>query len=160
MDKIDYIPYIRKKIGSDLCLSVGLAALIFDKDGKVLIEQRSDNGKYCIPGGSIDLNETVIDGVKREVYEETGLEISDLTLFAIFSGEKTNFHYPNGDVTQYVDLYFFAHHYDGVLKKEDEESTKIYFCSLDDLPKQEEWLPNSYRALVEYRNGRKELLID
>lgn len=160
MDKIDYIPYIRKKIGSDLCLSIGLAALIFDKEGRILIEQRSDNLKYCIPGGSIDLNETITEGVKREVYEETGLVIDDLTLFAIFSGEKTNFYYPNGDVTQYVDLYFIAHKYDGILKTSDSESAKIYFCSLDELPNKEEWLPNSYRAIIEYKNGRKELLID
>ena len=52
---VDYIPYIRKKVGHDEILSVSLAALIVNHEGKILLEKRRDNGLYSLPGGSIDL---------------------------------------------------------------------------------------------------------
>ena len=89
---IDYIPYLRKKIGHDKCLSVGLTAMVFNQKGEVLIERRKDNGKYCFPGGSIDLNETVLEGLKREIKEETGIESKNSSLVSIRSGEKCDFY--------------------------------------------------------------------
>ena len=85
---VDYIPYIRKKVGHDEILSVSLAALIVNHEGKILLEKRRDNGIYSLPGGSIDLYETVLEGVKREVREETGLLLQNPILFQIQSGEK------------------------------------------------------------------------
>ena len=43
---VDYIPYIRKKVGHDEILSVSLAALIVNHEGKILLEKRKDNGLY------------------------------------------------------------------------------------------------------------------
>jgi 8-oxo-dGTP pyrophosphatase MutT (NUDIX family) len=105
---IDYIPYLRKMIGSKECLSVGLSVLVVDEKEEILLEKRTDNGLYCLPGGSIDLGETVMEGAKREVKEETGLALGDITLFMILSGEKMKLSYPNGDVTDYVDLVFYS----------------------------------------------------
>lgn len=56
--------------------SVSVAAAIFDDSGeKVLLIQRRDNGRWEPPGGVLELDETIEDGLRREVREETGAEI-------------------------------------------------------------------------------------
>lgn len=56
--------------------SVSVAAAIFDDSGeKVLLIKRRDNGNWEPPGGVLELTETIEDGLRREVREETGAEI-------------------------------------------------------------------------------------
>ncbi len=143
MDEKDYIPYMRKMIGHKRMLTVGLCCLILNEKNQLLLEKRTDNGLYCIPGGSLDFDETVIEGVKREVREETGILLKEVSLFMIQSGNKMQLSYPNGDVTDYMDLCFIARvdSQDIDLNKEhDDESSLIAFYDLDKLPKEEELL--------------------
>jgi ADP-ribose pyrophosphatase YjhB (NUDIX family) len=57
--------------------SVSVAAAIFDDSGEnVLLIQRRDNGRWEPPGGVLELDETIEDGLRREVREETGAEVS------------------------------------------------------------------------------------
>ena len=143
MDEKDYIPYMRKMIGHKRMLTVGLCCLILNEKNQLLLEKRTDNGLYCIPGGSLDFDETVIEGVKREVREETGILLNEVSLFMIQSGNKMQLSYPNGDVTDYMDLCFIARvdSTDIDLNKEhDDESSLIAFYDLDKLPKEEELL--------------------
>jgi 8-oxo-dGTP pyrophosphatase MutT (NUDIX family) len=139
-------------IGSKECLSVGLSVLVVDEKEEILLEKRTDNGLYCLPGGSIDLGETVMEGAKREVKEETGLALGDITLFMILSGEKMKLSYPNGDVTDYVDLVFYSQ-VDSrkiTMGKHDRESSEIYFCPLSRLPEKKEFLRGSYEVIQKY----------
>lgn len=56
---------------------VGVGALIF-REGRVLLVRRGHApslGEWSIPGGALELGETLAEGVKREVREETGLEV-------------------------------------------------------------------------------------
>lgn len=56
-----------------------VGALIFNPMGKfLLIRSHKWRDQYVIPGGHIELGETIPDALKREVQEETGLEISDI----------------------------------------------------------------------------------
>lgn len=56
--------------------SVSVAAAIFDESGEnVLLIKRRDNGNWEPPGGVLELDETIEDGLRREVREETGAEI-------------------------------------------------------------------------------------
>ena len=56
-----------------------VGALIFNKRGKLLlVKSHKWKGKYVIPGGHIELGETAEQALKREVKEETGLEISNI----------------------------------------------------------------------------------
>ncbi|MHA3836966.1 NUDIX hydrolase [Terrabacter sp. AAH1] len=62
--------------------SVSVAAAIFDESGQnVLLIKRRDNGHWEPPGGVLELGETIQDGLRREVREETGgeIEIGPLT---------------------------------------------------------------------------------
>lgn len=56
--------------------SVSVAGVVTDDDGRVLVIQRRDNGHWEHPGGVLELGETFEQGVQREVYEETGVQVT------------------------------------------------------------------------------------
>jgi ADP-ribose pyrophosphatase YjhB (NUDIX family) len=56
---------------------IGVGAVIFDSKGRILLVKRGtppQAGKWAIPGGHLEWGETIYQGVKRELMEETGLE--------------------------------------------------------------------------------------
>jgi 8-oxo-dGTP diphosphatase len=55
--------------------SVSVAGAVVRDDGRVLAIQRRDNAKWEPPGGVLELEESIEDGVRREILEETGLEV-------------------------------------------------------------------------------------
>lgn len=55
--------------------SVSVAGIVVRDDGRVLVIKRDDNGHWEAPGGVLELDESFEAGVKREVLEETGLEV-------------------------------------------------------------------------------------
>lgn len=62
--------------------------VICDPQGRVLLIQRKNDpfqGAYALPGGFVDIGETVEDGCRREVREETGLDVDDLRLLGVYS---------------------------------------------------------------------------
>src|SRR5215469_5309226 len=65
---------------------VGVGALIFD-NGRILMAQRGKEplkGWWSLPGGALECGELLADAVRREVREETGLDIEPLRVFEIF----------------------------------------------------------------------------
>ena len=61
-----------------------VGALIFNSERKVLlIKSHKWRGKYTIPGGHIELGETIKEALKREVKEETGLDIYDIKFIGL-----------------------------------------------------------------------------
>ncbi|MDI3387059.1 NUDIX hydrolase [Streptomyces sp. B-S-A8] len=55
--------------------SVSVAGVVVREDGRVLVIQRADNGRWEPPGGVLERTEAIEDGVRREVYEETGIKV-------------------------------------------------------------------------------------
>ncbi|MEV0153409.1 NUDIX hydrolase [Micromonospora sp. NPDC050686] len=64
--------------------SVSVAAIIVNDDDQVLMTQRRDNGHWEPPGGVLERDESIIDGLRREVREETGLEIEPERLTGVY----------------------------------------------------------------------------
>nr|WP_202518808.1 NUDIX domain-containing protein [Streptomyces sp. SID1034] len=55
--------------------SVSVAGVVVREDGRVLVIRRADNGRWEPPGGVLERDEAIEDGVRREVYEETGIKV-------------------------------------------------------------------------------------
>jgi 8-oxo-dGTP pyrophosphatase MutT (NUDIX family) len=63
----------------------GANAIVLNERGEVLLIQRSDNGRWCLPGGHVDYGETVAQCAVREAYEETGLQVAVERLSGVYS---------------------------------------------------------------------------
>lgn len=64
--------------------SVSVAAAITNDEGRVLAIRRRDNGQWEPPGGVLELDEPIVDGLVREVREETGLTIEPGPLTGVY----------------------------------------------------------------------------
>jgi 8-oxo-dGTP diphosphatase len=64
--------------------SVSVAAAIVDDDGRFLAIRRADNGRWEPPGGVLELDEPIEEGLIREVAEETGLTVEPLALTGVY----------------------------------------------------------------------------
>ncbi|MGB3894819.1 MAG: NUDIX hydrolase [Mycolicibacter sinensis] len=64
--------------------SVSVAGVVVGEDGRVLVIKRDDNGHWEAPGGVLELDESFEDGVRREVLEETGLEVQVERLTGVY----------------------------------------------------------------------------
>ena len=113
----------------------GANAIIFNENREVLLEKRSDNGFWGLPGGGIDIGESLEQGAIREVFEETGLRVRVKRMIGIYSDpRKYNIAcYPNGDVVQYVTVSFECEYLSGELRLSDESTDMRYFPA-DALP--------------------------
>jgi 8-oxo-dGTP pyrophosphatase MutT (NUDIX family) len=84
-----------------------VSAVIFDRRGRLLLQQRSDGGQWGLPGGSVEIGESVHDAVIREVREETGLQVTVLRLVGVYSEPALQVvRYPDGNVWHYVNACF------------------------------------------------------
>lgn len=61
----------------EACYRTSVKALILDDEGRFLL-QRESNGKWEMPGGGLDHGETVEEGLRRELMEESGLVITNM----------------------------------------------------------------------------------
>jgi ADP-ribose pyrophosphatase YjhB (NUDIX family) len=68
--------------------SVSVAAVISDDEGRILVVRRRDNGKWQIPGGVLELDESIHQGVCREVLEETGVRVEPERLTGVYKNIK------------------------------------------------------------------------
>jgi len=129
-----YIGRLRKFVGSEKLIIAGVRAVIQDKDKKILLIHRKDTKRWGMPAGSVELGESAMDALKREVKEETGLNVKTAIPFALYSDPKYSVTYPNGDQTQIFAIVFLVDNWTGELIQENDESLACNFFSLDDLP--------------------------
>lgn len=129
----DYIKKVRKVIGHEPILLPHAVVIVIDKEGKVLIEKRADDGFLDFPGGTVDIGEEVKTTATRELFEETGLIADELILFDIYSGEITKYTYFNKDVIYGVDVVYLCYKYHGELKAQKEEVDELSFLALNDI---------------------------
>lgn len=130
----DYIMGLRKLVGHIPLMQCGASVIVENKDGHILLQQRSDDGSWGYPGGSVELYEEVEQAAMRELEEETGLIADELELFGVFSGEKLRHVYPNGDQVSNIDIVFICRKYHGQLKAQPGEVEQLAFFPADALP--------------------------
>ena len=111
--------------------------MVFNDKNEILLNLRSDTNTWGIPGGSMELHETIEDTAVRELKEETGISADRLELIAVLSGDEYYFEYPNGDKICSVIVLFKVLNYTGEIKVSDNESKQLNFFSLDALPNME-----------------------
>jgi ADP-ribose pyrophosphatase YjhB (NUDIX family) len=84
--RIDYYDDPNAPKANSLVPSVNV--VVTNDDGEILLIRRSDNDNWAIPGGAIDLGESLTDAAVRETVEETGIECAITGLVGIYSDPK------------------------------------------------------------------------
>jgi len=110
------------------------AAVVFDSGGRILLIRRSDNGRWALPGGTMETGETADQAVVREVKEETGYDVRVRRLVGVYSEpEHTTITYPDGNTVAYVSILFECEITGGTAELSD-ESTAVEWHSPEALP--------------------------
>lgn len=132
--KIDNEKYIRSLVGHTP-MHRSVAVLVIYKDGKVLLQKREDNGMWALHGGGMDLGETYIDTLNREIKEELNITPVSPKLMGIFSGEKMYHKYLKSQDEVYVLSHaFICYDYIGNINFTDGEVTNLKWFDIDKLP--------------------------
>lgn len=129
-----YIMNLRKYVGHEPLIGLGATTLVFNKNNELLLNLRTDTNTWGIPGGSMELNETIEETAIRELKEESGITANALELVTVLSGPEYYFEYPNHDKMYTVIVLFKVLNYDGEIKVNDNESKELKFFSLNNLP--------------------------
>jgi ADP-ribose pyrophosphatase YjhB (NUDIX family) len=117
-----------ERIGKQARLTVGCSAIIFaDNREKILLTRRTDNGRWCLPGGAMEPGESLIEACAREVEEETGLIVKVGRLVGVYSTPHRIIEYADGNRKQLVAHSFEAEIIGGELTLSDETTEYGYF---------------------------------
>ena len=128
---MDYLLELRKYVGHAPLLMVGAATLIVDEQDHLLLMKRSDSGCWGPPGGAVEPGEFVETAARREVREETGLELGEMMLFGVFSGPELFYRYPNGDEVHNVTIVYQAQYAGGEVRLNEEHTEWRWFAAAD-----------------------------
>ena len=129
-----YISELRELIGTRPIIMVGANVMVVDSENRLLLQLRTDNNCWGLPGGSMELGESLQEVAKRELYEECNLTANQLTFFNIYSGEEFYYQYPHGDEIYNVIATFICEDYEGDLRADKDEVLALQFFSIDELP--------------------------
>lgn len=138
-----YILDLRKELKnpSRPLIMTSAGTIIINNEGKILLQQRTDNLKWGFPGGSLELGESFEEAAIREAKEEVGLTLNELKLFNIYSGKKCYHQYPNGHEIYNAAAVFICSDYCGELILDPKETKNAVFFSKEELPKLSEMNP-------------------
>lgn len=130
MTRVDY--YNDPNAPKANSIAVAVSAFIQDDEGRILMIRRTDNDLYSIPGGQLELGETLAEAAVREVQEETGVECEITEVIGLYSDPKHVIAYDDGEVRQEFSICFRAK-FSGGATRTSSESKEVAWVSTDQL---------------------------
>jgi ADP-ribose pyrophosphatase YjhB (NUDIX family) len=106
----------------------GASAIVVNDEGKILLHRRSDNARWALPGGVMDIGESIAQTVTREVREETGLEVEPEYIVGVYSDPGHVFAYDDGEVRQQFSVCFACRIVGGQVRTSEESSEVAFFA--------------------------------
>ena len=128
-----YIRTLRESIGHDLLLLPSVAVLPRDDDGRILLVQQADSGRWGPIGGSVEVDEDPAEAAVREAAEEAGVDVELTRLVTALGGPEFRITYPNGDRTAYVSIVYEARVVGGTPRPDHDETVGVGWFSIDEL---------------------------
>ncbi|MEV7445877.1 NUDIX domain-containing protein [Streptomyces sp. NPDC091204] len=126
--------------------------MVVDDGGRVLLQRRTDNGMWALPGGKMELGESISDCAVRETLEETGITVAITGIVGTYTDPRHVFAYDDGEVRQEFSICLLAHPTGGSLRTSEESFEVEWFTpeATDDLP----MVPSIRKRLSDWRAGR------
>ena len=119
---------------SHLIIQPGIAAVILNARNEILLNLRHVGGGWAPPSGTMELGETILSALKREILKETNLEIRVERLVAVYSDPTIQIiNYPDGKNVHFITTLFCCRAKKGKLKGSSEGIEWKWFAT-DRLP--------------------------
>ena len=129
-----YLGQLRAIAGDQVLVLVGARCVVRDDAGRLLLIQRTDNGHWAFPAGALELGDSIAECAIREVWEETGLRVTALTPFALYTGANHTITNPYGHTYQLHVSAFRVDAWEGDLVRVTDETLDAGFFDLEALP--------------------------
>lgn len=150
-----YLEQLRARIGPRKAIVIYATTLIRDVNGRLLFQRRTDFDWWGLPGGVLELGETLAQCAIREAREETGLRVEPRKLVGVYSGPQYDVRYPNGDEVQQftaaLECQLVDEHGDG--RADGTESVEQAFFAPEALPPTARWYADMARDLFAAREA-------
>lgn len=128
-----YVEELRKLVGNSPLILVRPSVAIINKYRQILLVKYQDNS-WGIPGGLMDLGESVEECLRREVKEELDIDLGTLQLFGVFSGKELFTKLRNGHEYYNVIVGYICTEFEGEIKPDGEEVVESKFYNLAEVP--------------------------
>ncbi len=149
-----YIKYIRDMVGNSRIMLNATAVVIPNERNEILLQKRSDNGLWGLPGGLMELDESIEECAIREVKEETNLDVTLTKFIGVFINPFMRWR--EKDDAQVFGFGFVGSVTGGELRVNDQESTEVRYFDQSNLP---EVHSKDNREIIEaYFNNRFNLV--
>ncbi|MER5783316.1 NUDIX domain-containing protein [Streptomyces mobaraensis] len=112
---------------------VAASAVVTDDQGRILLQRRRDNDLWALPGGGMEMTDSLPGTAVREVKEETGLDVEITGLVGTYTDPRHVIAYSDGEVRRQFNVCFTARVTGGELAISD-ESTELRFVHPDEIP--------------------------
>lgn len=129
-----YMHELRLMVGNHPLIMVGATLLVLNRDNQLLMIKRTDNKCWGVPGGAMELGESLESTVKRESKEEIGIDVKDLELFGVYSGPDLYYQYPNGAEVYNVSVVYITHNVSEVIQVNPDEHSEYQYFDVHNLP--------------------------
>jgi len=126
--RVDYLDDPNAPKANSLVPSV--TAIVTNDVGQLLLVHKTDNDLWALPGGGMDIGESISDAVVREVKEETGLDVEVTGLVGVYTNPGHVMAYDDGEVRQQFSLCFTTRLLGGQIRTSSETS-EVEFVSPD-----------------------------
>lgn len=130
----DYIGKLRKLIGTRPIIMCGANVIILDSSDRILLHHRVDNDTWGLPGGAMEIGESLEETAMREANEEVGLMCKNLKIFNIYSGDKLYYKYPDGNEAYNVTATYICKDFSGQIVVDKNEGKDARFFMVNDIP--------------------------
>ncbi|MCK5806138.1 MAG: NUDIX domain-containing protein [Lentisphaeria bacterium] len=131
----EYVQTMRSLVGSRRIFIPGVRAILLNESGDILLQRRTDMPLWGLPAGAVEMDESALDALKREVLEETSLKVLEAEPMALYSGPSQRFVYPNGDAVQCFAVAFIVCKWEGQPRADGVEGSEVRFFPYSELPK-------------------------
>lgn len=128
MARVDYYNDPSAPKANSLVPSV--TAAVRDDRGRLLLIHKIDNGYWALPGGGMDLGESISEAAVRETFEETGIEIEVIGLVGIYTDPMHVMSYDDGEVRQEFSVCFHGRSVGGHPRQDHEETKAAEWVDL------------------------------